>query len=630
MSDNAAEQQSRQQIIVFHKMLAKLEMEIHSRGELSLAEVLGLLQAFYDSFYNRTLYSNDASARNHFADELFTRMATLLSLWASCEEHTLSVEDLSDLSRYKEVIASIFYTSGYRGYTHLKTYLTESAEAGSFVIPQHKLLLYFVFVHIDDLDPAYLNLAIQLPEAYFTILMMGWLNTGVVLTTQGEKNRELLFGKSTLLSRVNPNQSFMNSVVNAWMYCSYSPSSNKREIKKNINKMICNFMHSNGLIGPKKIIPAKRTKPRILVIHERAGRNHAMFRCYLPIFSSLQQHFEVYSMAEQKLLDEVSKAVFPQHVLVSDVTDLKAIAQCISEINPDVIYYPSLGMSHWTIYMANLRLAPMQVMSCGHPESSFSDHIDFIYYGPQLPGASALASENILQNKDYRYTAVEHSELASHKLSAGKFSDRCKHVAINCASMKLSSAFIQLLKDVKAELGSRVKFHFFPAGDGLFNDGLKSMLLRQFPDATVYAQMPYPEFLQTLGQCHISLAPFPFGNTNSTVDSMLLGLPVVALKGYEFCSYTDYLVLQSFGLDQHFMCDSTDTYLNNVIALVNDEDYYAAQAQRIKSADIKAMLYIEKNQTSEFGEFIAAVYKKLTMYKSVKHKLITWDNGRIL
>ena len=84
MSDNAAEQQSRQQIIVFHKMLAKLEMEIHSRGELSLAEVLGLLQAFYDSFYNRTLYSNDASARNHFADELFTRMATLLSLWASC------------------------------------------------------------------------------------------------------------------------------------------------------------------------------------------------------------------------------------------------------------------------------------------------------------------------------------------------------------------------------------------------------------------------------------------------------------------------------------------------------------------------------------------------------------------
>ena len=196
--------------------------------------------------------------------------------------------------------------------------------------------------------------------------------------------------------------------------------------------------------------------------------------------------------------------------------------------------------------------------------------------------------------------------------------------------MKLSSAFIQLLKDVKAELGARVKFHFFPAGDGLFNDGLKSMLLRQFPDATVYAQMPYPEFLQTLGQCHISLAPFPFGNTNSTVDSMLLGLPVVALKGHEFCSYTDYLVLQSFGLDQHFMCDSTDTYLNNVIALVNDEDYYAAQSQRIKSADIKAMLSIDKNQTSEFGEFIAAVYKKLTMYKSVKHKLITWDNGRIL
>lgn len=630
MADNAAEQQSKNQIIEFHKMLAKLEMEIHSRGELSLKEVLALLQTFYDSFHNRTLYSNDTSVRNYFADELFTRMATLLSLWASCEEQALSVEDLSDLARYKEVIASVFYNSGYRGYAHLRTYLTERTETGSFVIPQHKLLLYFVFVHIDDVDPAYLDLATQLHEAYFAVLMMGWLNTGVVLTRQGEKNRETLFEKSKLLSRVNPNQSFMNSVVNAWMYCSYSPSTNKREIKKNINKMIGNFLHSNGLVAPKKKASEIRHKPRLLVIHERAGRNHAMFRCYLPLYFSLQQHFEVYSLAEQNLLDDVSKTVFPRHLIVDDVTDLKAIIQTITSINPDIIYYPSLGMSHWTIYLANLRLAAMQVMSCGHPESSFSDNIDFIYYGPDLPGASALASENILQNKNYRYTAIEHSELASDSLSSEKISDGRKHIAINCAAMKLSSVFVQLLKDVKTKLGSRVNYHFFPAGDGLFNDGLKSMLLRQFPDATVYAQMPYPEFLKTLGQCHISLAPFPFGNTNSTVDSMLLGLPVVALKGHEFCSYTDYLVLQSFGLDQHFMCDSVESYLNKVIALVNDDAYYAAQTQCIKSADIKAMLSIEKDQPSEFGEFIAAVYHKLNMYKSTKHKLITWDNDRII
>jgi predicted O-linked N-acetylglucosamine transferase (SPINDLY family) len=45
--------------------------------------------------------------------------------------------------------------------------------------------------------------------------------------------------------------------------------------------------------------------------------------------------------------------------------------------NPDIIYYPSIGMAIWVIAMASLRLAPIQVMTYGHPATSNSPYIDY-------------------------------------------------------------------------------------------------------------------------------------------------------------------------------------------------------------------------------------------------------------
>lgn len=613
------------------KELSHLELEIHSRGELSVEEVFSLLKRFYLFVYKNNIHPKNLSG-NYFSDSLNTRLASLLSLWASCEGIKLTLSEMSEFILLKEFISFIFYCSGYRGVSHLKTYLAEKQADGKFIIPQDKLILYFIMVHIDDLDHEYFTLAEQMPIEIFVVLMLGWLNSQIVLSERGEDIRKRLYAKSDVLKRVVPNISFMACVLNAWMYCSYSPSANKMEIKKNINAMIENFHQKSRFTGLKKTFNKKNIncgKPRMLVIHERVGSKHAMFRCYLPYFKSLHQNFDVISLAESDL-DESSKSVFPNHIVIADVNDFKWIVDKILEVSPDIIYYPSLGMSHYTIYLANLRLAPMQIMTTGHPESSFSKSMDFIFSGVNLKGIEGKISENAMVVDDFVSFDALHPDFSNDVKYTPKYADGRKHVAINCSAMKLSSEFIKCLKALQSKCAGKIQYHFYPSGQGFLSGLFEVAIKRQFPDACVYQPAPYLEFLKSLAKCHFSLAPFPFGNYNSTVDALLLSMPVVALKGDEICSYTDYVAMKTYGLSDRFVHDSVDSYLLQAERFIFDSSYFNEAVQEFE--DIGMINEIKKKDVEHpyFSHFIYSVYKKLNRYKSQKKRVILWKDGQIV
>ena len=49
----------------------------------------------------------------------------------------------------------------------------------------------------------------------------------------------------------------------------------------------------------------------------------------------------------------------------------------IEEENLDIIFYPDIGMSAITYFLAFSRLAPVQIVSWGHPETTGIDTIDY-------------------------------------------------------------------------------------------------------------------------------------------------------------------------------------------------------------------------------------------------------------
>ena len=73
-----------------------------------------------------------------------------------------------------------------------------------------------------------------------------------------------------------------------------------------------------------------------------------------------------------------------------------------------------------------------------------------------------------------------------------------------------------------------------------------------------------------MARCDLALAAFPFGNTNSTVDTSLLGLPTVVWCGQDSSSQTDSLVIAAAGLSNWLVCHSDEQYYETALSLIND------------------------------------------------------------
>jgi hypothetical protein len=597
--------------------LASSEVYIHNHGELATAKVINLLVDFSKLFKESSPYP-DSNNRQDVADALYTRMATLLSLWLSTEDIHFTAPQLFEFVLCKPIVNAIFYASGFRGTGHLVNYLSTMEENGTSVIHQNKLIAMLAVLHIDDLSTDYLQAAKRLHANYYLVLMMGWLNCSTALTTLGELNRQELVKDSKLLLSLESNMRFLDGIMNSWMNCTYFVCDNKTELKKNLNKMLAVYVARNfAKLKPRTNLIARSDKPRMLIIHERLTSGHAMFRCYKPHFQGLEDYFEVHSMVQDDLVDQGGLDLFKHTVQVTDPTDIGKIIKAVNEINPDIIYYPSLGMCRWTVILANIRLAKVQLMSYGHPDSSYSDCIDYVWSCP-LPAESArYISEICLSDDAVKFSSVPHPEFDfSIPVKTDKSRDVI-HIAVNCSIMKLNCEFMQMLVRLHEKYGNKVKFHFFPSARGFNADYIKNAIKRYIPSAVVYQPMGYKEFIDILRDCHLSLAPFPFGNTNSTVDALLLGLPVVARYGVAPYANTDQQVLNVAGLEQ-FLCHTDEQYFELASQLISDAEFFNAAVASIVSAEVPSKIFSSEQAMTkpQLPELLSLIYKK---HNKIKH-----------
>ena len=141
--------------------------------------------------------------------------------------------------------------------------------------------------------------------------------------------------------------------------------------------------------------------------------------------------------------------------------------------------------------------------------------------------------------------------------------------------------------------------------------GLSAAIKRRLPDAVVVRYTNYREFLDTIATCDLSLAAFPFGNTNSTVDTSLLGLPTVALFGPEPPAQTDKKVIRAAGLPSWTVCESDDAYYEAALKLIENEDARKAAVQVERGDSVMSNLFPEHvtGDETRLSELMWGVYQ---------------------
>lgn len=372
-----------------------------------------------------------------------------------------------------------------------------------------------------------------------------------------------------------------NAVLDAWMRCSYASHVDKHKVKYLLNRIVARGFQLSQESGSNAVKPlANRPdgKPLLVVPLENFTGTHAMYRCYAHVLTACRAHFYTVGLAATKYYDDATVALFDEFYDVMDISgleggagfSLRALERTILSWKPDALYYPSVGMALWVIALANLRLAPVQAMTIGHPASSMSKNMDAVIMEDSLYSRNAaLYAEKVITVAD---------RAARFELPPGTIrvepilqlpADGVIRVAVPSVSQKLTADFIRALRRVEEALPGKVHYVFFAGTRSVhYAPGVQS-LSRQLKYFECFGQLAYNDYIRELNRCHLHAGTFPFGGTNSLIDSLRQGLPILAMDGDEAHARIDADFVRRVGLPEEFICHSEDEYVERLIALIS-------------------------------------------------------------
>ena len=194
--------------------------------------------------------------------------------------------------------------------------------------------------------------------------------------------------------------------------------------------------------------------------------------------------------------------------------------------------------------------------------------------------------------------------------------------------MKLSHRLITVCKRLQLSASVPVELHFFPGETGWRTDGCRALINSHLEDACVWPYMSYEDFIDKLSICDLALAAFPFGNTNSTVDAALLGLPVVANFGVETPAQTDKMVLRAAGYPDWLVCQGDEAYFETALALVEDLNLRNSLSGNLNLRQVREQVASAgaPSEQPELGDMLFWVLKNQTKLRQSKNKIFHWTD----
>lgn len=593
--------------------------------EPAARELVRLLQHL-DKQYGRfgpevELRSLKAIGSQEADQHLLARMASAISVLFGDPNFSISNPGFRLLMPFHRWISSIFAASPFRNADHiLRSMNTEGFDLSNLRVSPANFykfcLLYSPESEISiDLDALWNHDKHAAASLFLTLMSPRFLGTPMA-----HSKRELLLG--WLPGRLEEIQALDELPVailhDVYMHCSYADRADRHVIKKPINRLIRNKLASLGIqdiakpqgkTKAKAKAGASKDKPTMLVLVEWFNGRHSIYRTHSRTLEGARKSFRLVGIGYDHCVDELGKAVFDEFVTLGrdgdffqEVRDVVALAQ---KVKPDLFYMPSLGMFPITMFMSNLRLAPVQVAALGHPATTFSDKVDFISVEEDFVGDPKCFSEQLLllpkDGQPYRPSALAQADYPWVQDSSGVM-----RVAVAATTMKLNPRFLQACRAISERASVPHEFHFLVGQNYGLSQPQVSGLIRQFlPNAVVHPHRDYPGYMAAMSRCDLFLSPFPFGNTNGIVDAAHLGLPGVCLSGPEVFEHIDEGLFGRMGYPSGLVTRSVADYVQAAASLINNPQVTKNLRQKLKAEKVVDKLFTGRDHV--FGELCLAL-----------------------
>ena len=506
---------------------------------------------------------------------IINRMCSALSALFSDPAFSLSFDGYRQMLYFHRWIATLFAASSFRNADHILRALNIKGPNARAVEVNNRDLAKFCLLYTPNSEiPMNMEALWQSDRHLATALACALLSPRFLGTAAAHDKREVLLQwlPPKLDEIEDLNVLPIGVLHDVYMHCSYADTPKRHAIKAPINRLVRKKLVEQGFKdvegAPRARAPGE--KPLMLVILEWFSGSHSIYRTHSASIKAARERFRVVGIGHAGQVDELGKAVFDEYVEVvgETVSFVRAKAQAL---RPDIVYYPAFGMFPHSIYLTNLRLAPVQVVSYGHPATSMSPVIDYFVLPEDWVGDPACFSEKLLPVPKAAMPFVPSAQSSTYKPQLREHPD-VVNVAIAATTMKLNPGFIEALVRIRREAGRPVNFHFFMgAARGLVYLEARDFILRYLPDALVHPIMPYAAYMELINGCDLYLNPFPFGNTNGIVDVTALGLVGVCKTGPEVLEHIDEALFTRIGVPDWLVAKSNDEYVKAALRLINDD-----------------------------------------------------------
>ena len=407
------------------------------------------------------------------------------------------------------------------------------------------------------------------------------------------------------------------NISGAYFGATYCDIENDKKVKGKINSLIRKVFTVN--------IKNRPSKNRIAIITEKWIRNHSVYRSFYKNIELLMNDYAVDLIHLGKEMRNISINNFKnvKNIAIRKEKDkLKMDLATIADNDYSLVFYPDIGMNAESIYLSNLRIAPVQVTGYGHPVSTHGSEIDYF-----IGGMDVELPEYAENNYSERLVLIPGLGVypTYPDYTRQNIIKKTDDFIINCTwtANKVNSRMIENLQAIIKASHKKILFRFFP-GSGLdmangflpFKYEIESALGKE--NVKIFIDTGYVKYMSSIEEGDLTIDSFPFGGYNTIIDSLHTGTPVVTYEGTKAYNRLASALLKRLDLNE-LIVHNNDEYIDKILNIINNDAYRSEINNKTGQLNLNYKIF----STDEPDYF-----KKAIDYLILNHEQLKYENSR--
>ncbi len=418
----------------------------------------------------------------------------------------------------------------------------------------------------------------------------------------------------------HPKLRIFSEIQEVYFGATYADGLGDRDIKGVVNLSMREVIANKAT----RIVNTPKRK-KVAVFSACWFSTHSVYRNYYAYLKAIKDDYELIFFQLGRY-NEQEKSLFKESHVIDIIDGLPDLSK-LRENDFHIAYYPDIGMSPHSIFLANMRLAPIQICSPGHSVSTWGADIDYF-----ITGIDVEEKVDPQQHYSERLVLLPGMGVIHNKplYTVQGIKKNTSDFVINCpwTCQKVNYPFLQTLRKIIEGTKKQFKLRLFiGASSYRQNDHLpfarELIAILGEKNVELHHSLDYVNYMARMEGADLLIDSFHFGGCNTISDSLWLRLPTVTWEGTKWYNRIGSQMLRLIGLDE-CIATNEEEYLRIVLKMINDDRYRESIRQRVVSADLENTIY-----STEEGKYFLNAFDQIVANHD-QYRLETTDRKAIV